>query len=143
MEQIAKDFKDKGVAFYMVYTREPHAGEKLLGFNFSGKKQTRTHRERVDHALGMLKQYRQERPILIDEFGENSLQEKIGGGVPNSLLVIDPEGRAALWQQWSDPKALREKLQDMTGPAADASAPELPAGRSNAPAPTPSRGRAQ
>jgi len=137
MEQIAKDLKDKGVAFSMVYTREPHAGKKVSGFDFTDKKQTRTYQERVDYALEMLKHYKQERPILIDEFGENSLQQKIGGGVPNSLLVIDPEGKVALWQEWSDPDGLREKLQDMTGAAASAGAPGRPAGQSNPPATTP------
>jgi hypothetical protein len=115
MDKIAKDFKDKGVAFYMLYTREPHAGQKMRGFDFSEKKQTETREERVDYALAMIKQYSQFRPVLIDTFGEKCLQKTVGGNMPNSLIVVDKEGKVALWQAWSDAKALRKKLEEMTG----------------------------
>lgn len=115
MDKIAKDFKDKGVAFYMLYTREPHAGQKLREFDFSKKKQTKTREERVDYAVAMIKQYSQFRPVLIDTFGEKCLQRTIGGSMPNSLIVVDKEGKVALWQAWSDAKALRKKLEEMTG----------------------------
>ena len=114
MEKIARDFKEKDVVFYMLYTREPHAGQQMGRFDFSDKKQTATREERVDYALEMLKERSQERPVLIDEFGENCLQQTLGGNRPNSLVVIDREGRLALWQNWSDPVALREKLEEMT-----------------------------
>jgi hypothetical protein len=115
MDKIAKDFKDTGVVFYMLYTREPHAGQNMGKFDFSNKKQTTTMQERVDYALDMLKEYAQVRPVLIDAFGEKCLQQTIGGGMPNSLIVVDKEGKIALWQGWSDPVALRRKLEEMTG----------------------------
>ena len=117
MDKIAKDFKDKGVEFYMLYTREPHAGQEMGRYDFSEKKQTRTHKERVDYALEMIKEHSEERRVLIDEFGDKSLQKKIGGGRPNSLIVVDKEGKVALWQGWSDPEKLRTKLEEMTKPA--------------------------
>jgi hypothetical protein len=122
MDKIAKDFKDHGVVSYMLYTREPHAGQKMEDFDFSTKTQTKTHQERVDYALEMLKEYAQTRPVLIDTFGDECLQKTIGGGMPNSLIVLDKEGKVALWQEWSDSKALRKKLVEMTGytpPAAE------------------------
>ena len=115
MDRIAKDFKDHGVVFYMLYTREPHAGQKMGKFDFSEKKQTKTNKERVDYALEMLKEYSQFRPVLIDTFGEKCLQNTLGGKMPNSLVVVDKEGKVALWQAWSNPKELRKKLVDMTG----------------------------
>jgi hypothetical protein len=115
MEKIAKDFKDGGVVFYMLYTREPHPGQDRGEFNFSDKKQTKTAKERVDYALEMMKEYSQERPILIDKFGEEPLQKTIGGNRPNSLIVVDREGKVALWQDWSEPAALHKKLCEMTG----------------------------
>ena len=115
MDKIAKDFKDKGVAFYMLYTREPHAGQKMREFDFSKKKQTNTKEERVDYALAMIKEFSQFRPVLIDTFGEKCLQKTIGGSMPNSLIVVDKEGKVALWQTWSNAEALRKKLEEMTG----------------------------
>lgn len=115
MDQIAKDFKDAGVVFYMLYTREPHAGEKMGRWDFSEKKETRTSKERVDYALEMMKKYAQFRPILIDTFGDDCLQNTIGGSMPNSLILLDKQGKVLLWQAWSDPEKLRDKLEEVTG----------------------------
>lgn len=119
MEKIAKDFKDKGVLFYQLYTREPHPGQDLSKrsgdkrYDFSEKKQTKTMEERVEYADEMIDEWGQERPVLIDTFGEDYVQKWLGGGAPNSLAVIDREGKLVLWQTWSDAKKLREKLDEM------------------------------
>jgi hypothetical protein len=115
MDKIAEDFKDDGVVFYALYTREPHPGQETKEYDFSKKKQTKTHEERVDYALEMVKEFSQVRPILIDTFGDDTIQKKLGGGAPNSLIVIDKEGKVVLWQVWSNAKQLREKLEEMTG----------------------------
>lgn len=115
MDQIAKEFKDKNVVFYMLYTREPHAGQKMRNFDFSDKKQTKTNQERVDYAAEMIQEYSQHRPVLIDTFGDDCLQKTIGGNMPNSLIVVDKEGNLALWQIWSNPDELQKKLDEMTG----------------------------
>ena len=128
MDKIAKDFKAKGVEFFMLYTKEPHAGQEMGKFDFSKKKETTDHKERVDYALEMMKAYSQVRPILIDTFGEKCLQNVIGGRMPNSLIVVDRQGKVALWQEWSNVKALRAKLEEMTGtPAGESEAKEEPA----------------
>ncbi len=115
MDKIAKDFKAKGVEYFMLYTREPHAGESMREYDFSDKKQTTDHKGRVDYALEMMKEFSQSRPILIDIFGKKCVQNVVGGGMPNSLIVVDREGKVALWQEWSNVKALRAKLEEMTG----------------------------
>ena len=114
MLAIYKDFKDKGVAFYVLYTREPHAGENRGEYDFRDKKQTKTHEERVKYALYTIKEHGEKRPFLIDTFGPNCVQQKLGGGMPNSLIVVDKEGKVALWQSWSNSKTLRAKLEEMT-----------------------------
>lgn len=114
MDKIAEDFKDEGVVIYQIYTREPHAGQKMASFDFSDKKQTETYQERVDYALKMIKEYSQEIPVLIDTFGPDCIQNTLGGHAPDSLVVIDGEGKVVLWQDWADPKALRVKLEEMT-----------------------------
>ena len=114
MDKIAEDFKDEGVVIYQIYTREPHAEQKMAVYDFSDKKQTETHQERVDYALGMIKRYNQGIPVLIDIFSPDCIQNTLGGRAPNSLVVIDREGKVILWQDWADPKALRAKLEEMT-----------------------------
>jgi hypothetical protein len=127
MDKIATDFKDKGVLFYNLYTREPHPGQdtrrkdKETGIrsgddrmNFTEIPQTKTMDEREEYALKMLKDWNQVRPIMIDIFGDNSVQKWLGGNAPNSLAVIDREGKLALWQTWSEAKELRAKIEEMT-----------------------------
>ena len=119
MEKIAKEYKEKGVEFYQLYTREPHPGQDLSKrsgderYDFSDKKQTKTTEEREEYADEMVGEFGQERPVLIDIFGKDCVQNWLGGGAPNSLAVIDREGKLALWQVWSDAKKLREKLDEM------------------------------
>jgi len=128
MNKIANDFKDKGVVFYVLYTREPHAGQDMtrgFGMDFSNVKPTRTHQERVDYAKGMVKEFNERRTILVDTFGEDCLQRTIGGGRPNSMIVVDKEGKIALWQDWGNPAELRRTLEKMTGtkPSATSGSP--------------------
>lgn len=115
MNKIAEDFKDKGVEIYTVYTREPHAGQKMQNLDFSDRKQTKTYQERVDYAKILIDDHDLKVSILIDEFKEDNVQNTLGGKAPNSLLVIDRKGKAALWQGWTDPEELRKKLDEMTG----------------------------
>jgi len=120
MEKIAVEYKDKDVEFYQLYTREPHAGQDLSKrsgdkrYDFSEKKQTKTMEEREIYAAEMIEEWGQNRPILIDIFGEDCVQNWLGGGAPNSLAVIDKDGKLVLWQVWSDAKELREKIEEMT-----------------------------
>ena len=127
MDKIATDFKGKGVLFYNLYTREPHPGEdarkrdKETGekagderLNFTDVPQTKTIEQREIYALKMLKDWNQVRPIMIDTFGDDYVQKWLGGNAPNSLAVIDREGKLALWQVWSDAKELRAKIEEMT-----------------------------
>jgi hypothetical protein len=52
---------------------------------------------------------------LIDTFGPGCIQKKLGGGAPNSVVVIDRDGKIALWQIWAEDDGLRKKLEEMTG----------------------------
>ncbi len=121
MEKIAVDFKEHSVVFYNLYTREPHpgqdtsrrSGDKRL--DFTNIPQTKTMDEREVYALKMIKDWSQNRPIMIDTFGDDCVQKWLGGGAPNSLAVIDRDGKLVLWQVWSDAEGLRKKLEEMTG----------------------------
>ena len=120
MEKIAVDYKDVGVEFYQLYTREPHPGQDLSKrsgdkrYDFTDIPQTKTMEEREAYADEMIELWNQDRPVMIDIFGDDCVQKWLGGGAPNSLAVIDREGKLVLWQVWSDAKELREKLDEMT-----------------------------
>ena len=114
MDKISLDFKDKDVVFYNLYTREPHAGQKMREHDFSDKKQTQTHEEREDYALEMIKEKNQNREIIIDIFGTECIQNTLGGRMPNSMIIIDKSGKIAFWQDWANPEDLRKKLNEMT-----------------------------
>jgi hypothetical protein len=115
MNKIAADFKDKGVLFYTVYTKEPHAGQSMRGFDFTDKKQTKTHEERINYAKLLIEEHSLQYPILIDTFGPECVQNTLGGGAPNSVIVVDGEGKAAYWQTWAEASGLRKKLKELTG----------------------------
>lgn len=117
MNKIAEDFKDKGVLVYTVYTKEPHAGEVMRDFDFSGKKQTKTPEDRVNYAKLLIENHSLKYPVLIDTFCPDCIQKTLGGGAPNSVLVIDKDSKAAMWQTWAQPVPLRKKLEEMTGGA--------------------------
>lgn len=120
MNKVFDEFKDKSVVFYQVYTREPHPGQdhskkkKDPRYDFSNKKQTKTEAEREAYALQMIQDFSQKLPILIDTFGKDCVQNWRGGRAPNSLAVIDRDGKLALWQTWTDPSELTAKLTEMT-----------------------------
>jgi len=115
MDKIALDFEDKDVVFYNLYTREPHAGQITRdGRDFSKIRQTKTQEERVDYALKMIKDENQVRPILVDTFDPECIQNVLGGRLPNSLIIIGKEGKLVFWQAWAKPDILRKELEKIT-----------------------------
>ncbi len=121
-EKIAQEFKDEDVYFCMLYTREPHPTQKLMGFDFSEVPQTKSLEERTDYALKMIEDYTENRAVLIDHMppkkdsdDPQTVQKTLGGNRPNSLIVVDKEGKVAMWQDWSEPNGLRSILYQLTG----------------------------
>jgi hypothetical protein len=93
-----------------------------MGFDFSDKPQTKSLDERVDYALEMIEQYTENRAVLIDHMppqpgtdDPQTVQKTLGGNRPNSLIVVDKEGKVAIWQDWSEPNGLRSALYQLTG----------------------------
>ena len=116
MDKIAQDFEDKDVVFYNLYTREPHPGQITRdGRDFSEIMQTKTEEQRIDYALKMIKDENQVRPILIDTFDPECIQNVLGGRMPNSLIIIGKDGKLVFWQDWAKPDILRKELEKLTG----------------------------
>lgn len=82
-------------------------------FDFYGKEQTKNLEEKASYADEMVKQWGQNRPALIDIFSKDCVQNWIGVVAPNSLALIDRDGRLVLWQVWSNPEEIRKKLDQI------------------------------
>ncbi|MFC1477329.1 hypothetical protein ACFL6L_02570 [candidate division KSB1 bacterium] len=131
MDSLAADFKDKGVIYYNLYTKEPHpgsdsrrrdpeTGERVDDprYDWRNVPQTKTMDEREAYALKMIKDFNQHRPIVIDIFpdeekGIKTVQQWLGGGAPNSGVIIDREGKLVYYEQWAKPANMRAKLDEM------------------------------
>ncbi len=72
-------------------------------------------KDRENYANSMINLYSQKRPVLIDVFGPDCIQNTIGGKMPNSAFIINKERKMVLWQEWSNPAEIRAKLEEMTG----------------------------
>ena len=88
MDKIAEEFQERDVAFYTVYTREPHAGQTFRGHDFSDRKQTRTRDERVAYALEMIRKRGVKRPVLVDKFLDDATELDVDAISDGSRVVI-------------------------------------------------------
>src|SRR5262245_44400507 len=102
METAAAKYKDRAT-FVFVYCREAHPeGNRFKVTTKEGKAipQAPTARERKAMAALFCKDLQLTRRILIDEFGEGSVQ-RLYGGMPNPTIVIDVDGKIALKMAWT------------------------------------------
>jgi len=104
VEKLYKAWRDKGVAFFYVYTREPHPG-------FLGKEQTKTVEERKANAKQCEKDLGMTPPWLIDDM--RGAIQRAYGGLPNSAYVITREGKVYYKEAWADAKNLDEQLRKL------------------------------
>ncbi len=119
MEAIYKDYRDKGVTFFYIYTREPHAGQR----QFVDYKQTKS----IEERLAYVKQCREELgitiPFLVDDM--KGTVQRAYGNCPNSGWVIGKDGKVVAKRAWANPEALRADLVKLVGPVEN---PTQPAG---------------
>ena len=114
MDEIAVDFEDRDVVLYSVYTREPYTDEDVQNSDFSVDNKTELGKIYVDYTLEILMESNEKREILIDIVGPDYIQKVLGGSKSSSIIVIDREGKVALWQEFIDLTALRAKLNELT-----------------------------
>lgn len=119
MEAIYKDYRDKDVTFFYIYTREPHAGQR----QFVDYKQTKS----IEERLAYVKQCREELgitiPFLVDDM--KGTVQRAYGNCPNSGWVIGKDGKVVAKRAWANPEALRADLVKLVGPVEN---PTRPAG---------------
>jgi len=97
---LAKDYP--GVEFLVVYVREPHPGERT-GAHSSME-------EKIDNAKELKSLYAENREILVDSLdGEMHIKY---GLKPNSIYVINPEGKVIYRCDWTVPSELKKVLDN-------------------------------
>jgi hypothetical protein len=108
MEAVSKKYNDKA-EFLFIYCREAHpeGDPRVKTTTRDGKpiKQTTTLEERKAIAQTFCNDMKLMRRILVDEFGDDSVQRRYGG-LPNPTVVIDVDGRMALKMAWTGGEAL-------------------------------------
>lgn len=106
MNELYKKFRQKGVAFFTVYGPEG-----------DGKWQAKTDFDRFERAKGLRFAYglqthgRMLVPLLVDELDNRTF--KAYGGAPNSVFIINKEGKIASKMANADAKAVEEALKKL------------------------------
>lgn len=104
MEKLQKTWQDKGVAFFYIYTREPHPG-------FYGKEQTKNIEERKANAKQCEKDLGMTLPWLVDDM--RGAIQRAYGGLPNSAYVLTREGKVYYKEAWANASSLDEQLKKL------------------------------
>lgn len=106
MSDLYKKFRRKGVAFFTIY-----------GPEVNGKWQAKTDFDRLERAKGLRFAYglqthgRMLVPLLIDELDNRT--SKAYGETPNSVFIVDKEGKIASKIANADAKAVEKALKKL------------------------------
>jgi hypothetical protein len=99
MEKVYQKWKDK-VKFYLVYHFDPHTEQGI----FRNIHQPQNMEERLKLAYRLREEKKMQMPILVDEVPRKV--SKLYGGLPNMIYIIDPEGKVAYYNRWTDVKEI-------------------------------------
>ncbi len=110
MDDVYTKYKDNPeIAMFVVYVREPHAGEE----NYEEIEQPETMDERKVLAQRTCDEDHLVMPFLIDEM-DNAVRAAYGD-LPNSAVIIDKSGVLVEKQGWADAEKIDETLEDLLG----------------------------
>ena len=97
---LANDYPD--VEFLVIYVREPHPGERTGAHSSMEQK--------IENAKELQSLYGENRKILVDSLdGEMHIRY---GLKPNSIYVINPEGKVIYRCDWTVPSELKKVLDN-------------------------------
>ncbi len=110
MDDVYTKYKDNPeVAMYVVYVREPHAGE----MDYKDIEQPETMEARLTLARMTCDEDHVKMPLLIDAM-DNAVREAYGG-LPNNAVIIDKEGILVEKQGWADAEEIDKVLAGLVG----------------------------
>jgi thiol-disulfide isomerase/thioredoxin len=119
MKSLARKYDGK-VEFVIVYCKEAHPGMKMKSMTGQGDlpilEQTNNRQERVERAARFGREMKIPQRILVDEDGENSIQEMYSD-LPNQTIVVDVNGVVRSMGS-TDPRNVELLLQGILSRAA-------------------------
>ncbi len=99
-------YHDKNVEFFVVYSREPHAGERKYFRKYS---QHTSYEQKLNYACELVQEFEMKVPVLVDDLGEKT--SKAFGWMPNMVYVIDKGGKIAYKASWIEKPWLDKVLE--------------------------------
>lgn len=108
VEDLQEKYKDEDVVFFVVYSKEPHAGETS---HFKKYAQHTTYEHKKQYAQEMVAEFGMKVPVLIDDLDESVVHAF--GRMPNMTFIVDKEGRIAYKSDWMEAARVEELLDEL------------------------------
>ena len=108
MEELREKYKDKGVEFFVVYSKEPHAGERRY---FKKYTQHSSYEHKLGYAKELVEQFGMKVPVLVDDLDETVVHAY--GRMPNMIFIIDKEGKIAYKSDWTEKPRIDLMLDEL------------------------------
>ena len=108
IEELNQKYKDRDVAFFVVYSKEPHAGERRY---FKKYTQHSSYEHKLGYAKELVETFGMKVPVLVDDLEESVVMAY--GRMPNMIYIIGPDGTVAFRGHWNNPKAVRKVLDTL------------------------------
>ena len=98
MHDVASEFPD--CQFLVLYVREAHPGANVC--------QHESNADKLASASELKRTFHENREILVDDI--DGTAHRLYGAMPNSVFIIDGQGRIAFRSDWNDVSATRKAL---------------------------------
>ena len=108
VESLHEKYQDKDVEFFVVYSKEPHAGERRY---FKKYKQHTSYEHKKEYACELVREFGMKVPVLIDDLDESVVMAF--GRMPNMTFVVDKEGKIAYKADWMEATRMAEILDEI------------------------------
>ncbi len=95
MEELAREYKKRGVEFLLVYILEPHPGER----GYEDIVQPQTYHQRMKLAGDTVKDCGIQRKTVLDTMDNDFYMSY--GGCPNMVYIIGPDGVIVYHDRWA------------------------------------------
>ena len=94
IEELRNKYLDKGVEFFVIYSKEPHAGERSY---FKKYEQHKTYEHKLSYAKELVETFVMKVPVLVDDLDEAVVHAY--GRMPNMIFIIDKIDYKADWTE--------------------------------------------
>ena len=117
VESLQEKYQGEDVVFFVVYSKEPHAGETS---HFKKYAQHETYEHKKKYAAELVAEFGMKVPVLIDDLDEGVVHAF--GRMPNMTFIVDKEGKIAYKSDWMEAARIEELLDELLAEQAEAAA---------------------